>query len=233
MYKRQYAACAITPPTSWRDAPSASKDLTNKSTCLLYTSDAADEEDSVDLGGRRHQEGRLDGEAAQGARRADGHRPRPHAVGRRARQDTGRAAALLQGPRPPFSQSRRSACPLPSAAGSVGPAFPRGSPRAKGQPCTPHHAGIRLGRYHRPIILARCAPLAPPPPPARCARGRSAHACSTLFSSARSWNRPVDTPPATISPVSSSSAHSSGQSVSMQIHRKPCASTWLTSWGRG
>jgi len=27
-----YAACAITPPTFWRDAPSASKDLTSKST---------------------------------------------------------------------------------------------------------------------------------------------------------------------------------------------------------
>ena len=29
------------------------KDLTDPKNCLLYTSDAADEEDSVDLGGRR------------------------------------------------------------------------------------------------------------------------------------------------------------------------------------
>src|SRR5665648_1180182 len=29
------------------------RDLVGPSTCLLYTSDAADEEDSVDLGGRR------------------------------------------------------------------------------------------------------------------------------------------------------------------------------------
>ena len=29
------------------------RDTENRNTCLLYTSDAADEEDSVDLGGRR------------------------------------------------------------------------------------------------------------------------------------------------------------------------------------
>ena len=35
------------------------------------------------------------------------------------------------------------------------------------------------------------------------------------------------TPPSTKSSVSSSPAHSSGQSGSMQIHRQPSASAWL------
>jgi len=49
------------------------------------------------------------------------------------RSITERAAALLQGPGPPLSQGRRSAYPLPSAAGSVDPAFLHGSQRAEGQ----------------------------------------------------------------------------------------------------
>ena len=45
---------------------------------------------------------------------------------------TERVATLLQDPRPPLSQSRRSAYPLSSAAGSVNRAFLHGFPRAKG-----------------------------------------------------------------------------------------------------
>src|SRR5674536_408574 len=56
--------CLRSPPQSWRSGSSTRLSTTPRSSkelrplrrrrgCLLYTSDAADEEDSVDLGGRR------------------------------------------------------------------------------------------------------------------------------------------------------------------------------------
>eukprot|EP00658_Telonema_sp_P-2_P047543 TRINITY_DN36174_c0_g1_i1.p1 TRINITY_DN36174_c0_g1~~TRINITY_DN36174_c0_g1_i1.p1 ORF type:complete len:128 (+),score=55.68 TRINITY_DN36174_c0_g1_i1:31-414(+) len=51
-------ATTATPPTPTPTTPSTptstpTSPSTSSATCLLYTSDAADEEDSVDLGGRR------------------------------------------------------------------------------------------------------------------------------------------------------------------------------------
>ena len=43
----------LTARSAFEDLPKLFHHITPRDTCLLYTSDAADEEDSVDLGGRR------------------------------------------------------------------------------------------------------------------------------------------------------------------------------------
>ena len=118
------------------------------------------------------------------------------------RSITERTAALLPGPRPHLSQSRWSAYPLRSAAGSVDPAILHGFPRAKSQRIKRREITIPALRnmaqnrdctrwYWCRALHGRqiaCMPQARPPP-ARSARARSARACSRLPSSARSWAR--------------------------------------------
>ena len=60
VYKRQAIGCSKSrklkltwPPSAGRSVMTAALSIRDEHVCLLYTSDAADERSSVDLGGRR------------------------------------------------------------------------------------------------------------------------------------------------------------------------------------
>jgi hypothetical protein len=77
----------------------------------------------------------------------------------------------------------------------------------------------------RPLARARKRRAAAPPP----SSPRSSSMVSSQYSMSRARRAAsaFGTPPSTRSSVSSSPAHSSGQSGLMQIHRQPSASAWL------